>query len=56
MITDVELVAKYHTAVHLQSGSVHITWKTLLPSNRHNQGFVWIDLTQAQMDRRATFI
>lgn len=56
MITDVELIAKYHAAVYLQSGSVHITWKTLLPSDRHNQGFVRIDLTQTQMDRRATFI
>lgn len=33
-----------HAGVHLQSGSVHIAWKTLLPSDWHHQGFIRVDL------------
>lgn len=31
---------------YLKPCSVHVTWKTLLPSDRHNQSFVWINLTE----------
>lgn len=31
--------------VYLKPCSVYVSWKTLLPSDRHNQSFVWINLT-----------
>lgn len=31
--------------VYLEPCSVHVTWKTLLPSDRHDQSVVWINLT-----------
>lgn len=46
-------VKKSPAKVYLQSGSIHIIWKTLLPSDRYNQGFVGVDLTRAQTNRSA---
>lgn len=31
--------------VYLKPCSVYVSWETLLPSDRHNQSFVWINLT-----------